>query len=100
MAARTNRIVHDENTRSKIQTSQIINRLTGHVLGEVEMTASQVTAALGLIRKTLPDLQAVEMQTEVTERRVISAEPMKLDDWEQQYSRNLEPSEGASESAD
>ena len=56
MAARTTKIRHDENTRAKIQTSQIVNRLTAHVLGSVEMSPSQVSAGLGLLKKTLPDL--------------------------------------------
>lgn len=51
---------HDERTRAKIKTSQIINRLEKFVDGKVEMSAAQVTAALGLLRKTLPDLQATE----------------------------------------
>ena len=51
---------HDERTRAKIQTSQIVNRLEKFVDGKVEMSAAQVTAALGLLRKTLPDLQATE----------------------------------------
>lgn len=61
MAQRTRKIRHDENTRRKIQTSQIANRLTAHVLGEVEMTPSQVSAGLGLLRKTLPDLSATAL---------------------------------------
>jgi hypothetical protein len=56
MAARTVKIRHDENTRQKIRTSQILNRLKDHVLGSVEMSPSQVSAGLGLLRKTLPDL--------------------------------------------
>jgi hypothetical protein len=60
MPARTRKIRHDENTRDKIQVSQIINRLTGHILGKVDMPASAVTAALGLLRKKLPDMAAVE----------------------------------------
>ena len=52
---------HDDLTRQKIQTSQIINRLMGHVMGKNKMTPSQVNAALGLIKKTLPDLQATEL---------------------------------------
>ncbi len=47
---------HDDRTRAKIQTSQIVNRLTSFVNGDVEMSAPQVTAALGLLKKTLPDL--------------------------------------------
>jgi hypothetical protein len=52
---------HDDRTRAKIQTSQIINRLTSFVNGEVEMSAPQVTAALGLLKKTLPDLSHSEV---------------------------------------
>ena len=49
---------HDSKTREKIRTSQLINRLEKFVLNEdgVELTTGQVTAALGLIKKTLPDL--------------------------------------------
>lgn len=61
MAARTTKIRHDENTRLKIKTSQLVNRLTEHVLGTVEMSASQVSAGLGLLRKTLPDLATTEL---------------------------------------
>lgn len=46
--------------REKIQGSQIINRLSKHVMGEVEMTASQVNAAKTLLGKVIPDLKAVE----------------------------------------
>ncbi len=53
---------HDERTRAKIQTSQIINRLEKHVKGEVKMTATQVRAADILLRKTLPDLQSVQYE--------------------------------------
>lgn len=47
---------HDERTRAKIQTSQIINRLQSFIFGEVKMEPPQVTAALGLLKKTLPDM--------------------------------------------
>lgn len=52
---------HDEKTRLKIKTSQIINRLMGLVNGEAEMAPHHVTAALGLLKKTLPDLSSIEM---------------------------------------
>jgi hypothetical protein len=60
------KLTHDQKTREKIRTSQLINRLESHVFGEVELTTSQVSAALGLIKKTLPDLSAVESKIEVT----------------------------------
>lgn len=60
---------HDKKTREKIQTSQLINRLTKFVNVDAEeasrmMTTQQVNAALGLLRKTLPDLSAVELEAE------------------------------------
>ena len=87
MAARVNKIRHDEETRAKIKTSQLVNRLTGHVLGTVEMVPSQVTAALGLLKKTLPDLTAVEHSGEVTKNYVARMPaPVKgMDEWQSRY---------------
>ncbi len=72
MAARTRKIKHDERTKEKIRASQIINRLQKYIdtdfendgamakPGGVRLMPGQVTAALGLLKKTVPDLQAVE----------------------------------------
>lgn len=60
MAARTRKVRHDDFTRQKIQTSQLVNRLMGHVDGKVELSSTQVTAALGLLKKSLPDLANVQ----------------------------------------
>ena len=51
--------------REAIKTSMIINRLTDHIDKNVELSATQVTAALGLLRKTLPDLKATEISGEL-----------------------------------
>ena len=65
MAARKH-LSHDTKTRDKIRTSQLINRLERFVLSEteqgvkVELSPAQVTAALGLIKKTLPDISAIQ----------------------------------------
>ena len=48
--------------REKIRTTQIVKRLQGHIDGDIEMVPSQVTAALGLLRKSIPDLAAVTHQ--------------------------------------
>ena len=61
MAARTVKIRHDEETRAKIRTSQLINRLEDHILNDLDLNPTQVTAALGLLKKTLPDLANVEL---------------------------------------
>ena len=60
MATRIRR-QHTEEIREKIKTSQLINRLTEHAFGNVEMTPSQVRAIEVLLKKTLPDLSSVEV---------------------------------------
>jgi len=62
MPARTNRVKHDPKTIEKIRCSQLINHLVKHALGENEMQSSQVTAALGLIKKVIPDLAATQLE--------------------------------------
>lgn len=47
--------------RVKIQNSNILNALIEHAEGNREMSSTQVTAALGLLKKALPDLQSVEI---------------------------------------
>jgi hypothetical protein len=54
------RKTHQDDVRAKIQTSQLINRLTDHALGKVDLSPTQVRAIEILIRKTLPDLQALQ----------------------------------------
>ena len=62
---------HDTFTRSKIQTSQILNRLIAHVNGKIRMEATQVRAAEVLLRKVLPDLASVELSGEVKRSCVV-----------------------------
>ena len=47
--------------RVKIQNSNILNALIEHVEGRRDMGTTQVTAGIALLRKVLPDMQAVEM---------------------------------------
>lgn len=44
--------------RAKIQQSNVLNALIEHAEGRRKMTATQVTAGLGLLKKALPDLSA------------------------------------------
>jgi len=48
-----------EEHRDKIRNSNILNNLIEHVQGNREMSSTQVSAGLGLLKKCLPDLQAV-----------------------------------------
>lgn len=59
MAARLTKRLADQ-TRDAIQTSMLIKRLTSHVVGEVELSQTQVRGIEVLLRKTLPDLKATE----------------------------------------
>lgn len=64
MAARKN-LTHLDRTREKIRVSMLINRLNEFVEGKVELSRPQVTAALGLIKKVVPDRQAVAHEGEL-----------------------------------
>lgn len=44
--------------RVKIQNSNILNALIEHVEGKRDMSATQVSAGLGLLKKVMPDLAA------------------------------------------
>jgi hypothetical protein len=52
--------------RVKIQNSNILNALIEHVEGKRDMSATQVTAAVNLMKKVLPDLSAVQMDASVS----------------------------------
>ena len=82
MAARANKIRHDEQTRKRIKVMVIVKRLTDHIESEKPlMDASQVSAAKALLHKCLPDLRAIELtgenggpvQVQKVERVVIDA---------------------------
>jgi hypothetical protein len=56
---------NDDMSRAAIQTTQLVKRLNTFALGQndpcypdkkLEMSSDQVRAALGLLRKTIPDL--------------------------------------------
>ena len=60
MAARLTKRLADQ-TRDAIQTSMLINRLSDHIFGEVELSPTQVRGIEILLRKTVPDLKATEI---------------------------------------
>ena len=95
MAAR-NRPGLSENTRQRIKTTMIVKRLQDHIVGDCELSATQIRAAEILLNKTLPSLQGIEQKTEITERSVISAQPLDSDEFKTKYS--LESAEGTTDS--
>lgn len=58
--------IHSLQVRDRIRTTLIVNRLNNFVLGKKSgkdpcwFEPHQVTAALGLLKKVLPDLQSVD----------------------------------------
>lgn len=51
-----------EEHRTKIRNSQILKYLIEHAEGKREMSQSQASVGLGLIKKVLPDLSSVELE--------------------------------------
>lgn len=65
MAARLN-LKHQADIRAKIQASQLVNVLQQHIFEGRDLKKSQVSAAIALLRKTVPDLSQVQgMMTNV-----------------------------------
>lgn len=65
--------------RGQVRDSGILEALIEHAEGKREMTSSQVTAGLNLMKKILPDLASVQMGGETThtvvhriERRIVN----------------------------
>lgn len=63
MAARL-RKTHQDEVRTKIQASQLINVLQNHALNDTELSATRLKAIEILLRKTVPDLSQVESTVE------------------------------------
>lgn len=91
MPARIRKIRHDDETRAKIQAGNIINRLTKAINGKVEMSGPQVTAALGLLKKVLPDLTSVEHSGEISTPYVAMMPPVIEDsaEWAKHYAPKM-----------
>lgn len=87
MAATKRNAMLIEEARKKIQTTQLVKRLTAHAFGEVQMSPTQVTAALGLLRKSLPDLTSMQHSGEIATgvMRVPEVSP-STEQWERQHS--------------
>lgn len=65
MAARANKIRHDDDIRRKIKAGVIIQRLQAHIESEKPlMDASQVSAAKVLLAKCIADLKSIEIMGE------------------------------------
>lgn len=79
-------------TRNRIRTSALARRLEDHALGRkgVEMSATQVQAALGILKKTLPDLSSTDLNIEGQLGTYdVSDKPISAEQWEAEASNYL-----------
>jgi hypothetical protein len=71
--------------RRSINGQAIIARLTGHIMGTVELSTSQVHAAQVLLRKIIPDLNSVEVSAQPDNRVTVIRAPLPMqtaEEWE------------------
>ncbi len=59
--AKNGKPFRDDTWRGRIKISMLINRLNDHAIGKVELTPSQIKSIEILLRKTIPDLKAIEL---------------------------------------
>lgn len=50
-----------QKVRDRIRVSMLVKRLTDHVVGKSEMSQTQLKAVEILLKKSLPDLAAIEL---------------------------------------
>jgi hypothetical protein len=84
-------VMTDEH-RGKIQNSNILKALIEHIEGKREMSATQVSAGLGLLRKVLPDLSSTDNKTEVVHRYVAEVPEIAatVDQWQKQHAPTIQ----------
>lgn len=82
-----------QSTRQKIRTSQLLNRLQDFASGKkgVDMSPAQVNAALGVLRKALPDMQAIEQKTEIEVKTILTEPVMDESSWSDRFTDTKEP---------
>jgi hypothetical protein len=78
MAARANKIRHDDTTRAKIQAGVIIDRFTKCLNGDIELSPTQVSCGKALLNKVIPDIQSVSIDANVGMTVTIAKEAADL----------------------
>ena len=93
MAARTRKVQHDDETRRRIRTTQLLNRLKKHALGKLDLAPTQVKALEILLKKALPDLQAVEITGQIDQNYIVHMPSPVVDLSEWRIQEAIEPDE-------
>ena len=61
-----------EVVRSRIKTALLVKALQDHAVNGKDMAQSQITAALGLLRKVMPDLTATTLSATIQDTNELS----------------------------
>lgn len=94
MPARIRKIMHDDETRAKIQGAHIVRRLKECFDGSIELSKEQISIGIALLRKVLPDLAMVEHSGEVQTTYVARLPAARakdqpaaaaMDEWQKQH---------------
>jgi len=72
-----------DKVRKRIQVGMIVDRLHRHLEGTLELSPTQIKAAELLLRKTVPDLSAMQVTSESVHRFVMEIPSLqaKPDSW-------------------
>ncbi len=81
-----------EKVRARIKAGGIIYLLQKHITGAKEMSASQVTAALGLLRKVVPDTTAINHTGDINHHYVaeLPAVAQTADAWASEHAPTVQ----------
>ena len=77
--------------RGRIRGGMLISQLEKHVEGKLDLSNSQVNAALGLLRKVVPDLASFELKSTEEKRYVITLPSVaaSTDEWQRNVRERL-----------
>jgi hypothetical protein len=77
---------HSDQTRSRIQATQIAMRLQDCLLGKITLTPEQIKCGQILLKKCLPDLSAVDTNVSGSQGvYLISDHELNMDEWAEKY---------------
>lgn len=79
-----------ESIRARIRAGGIAKRLENHILGKIEMSQTQVTAAVALLKLVIPQQTSVEHKGEVNHYVAQLPEVEKTqEEWKQHYAPTI-----------
>lgn len=75
----TNRLPPKERTIEKIKAGMVLERLLNHVNGKLDLTSTQCTVGIALLKKYIPDMKSIEHSGAIGGDRPIEKTEAELD---------------------